>query len=222
MGIFTRIKNIISADFNDALDRVEDPVAMLKQHLREMEEEIQRAHASLANQLYIEKKYEAILKETSDVVQKRKRQAELAVERKEDDIARLAIQDKLENEKKLNAYQEQYQAIKNQTDLLCGHIDSLREKYKEFETQKLALISRMNVAQATSDISNISASTNPEIATKGFQRVEDHMFKLEAKTAANQYGMKQSTFFEGSILDADVEKELANLKASKTTVEQQA
>ncbi|WP_404332449.1 PspA/IM30 family protein [Mesobacillus maritimus] len=215
MGIFKRIKNIVSADFHDALDRYEDPVAMLKQHLREMEEEIQKAHTSLANQMYIERKYEAMIKETYTLIQKRSRQAELAVEKQEDDIARLAIQDRLENEKKLTTYQEQYQTIKNQTDLLCSHIDRLRIKYDELQSRKLTIISRLNVAQTTANLSNITASSNPEIATKGFQEVEDKVLRLEAKTASNQYGMAKSNPLEPALLDADVEKELSKLKEAK-------
>lgn len=215
MGVFKRLKTIVSADFNNVLDRIEDPVAMLNQHLREMEEEIQKAHATLANQLFIEKKYEAMIKETYAMVQKRSRQAELAVEKQEDEIARLAIQDKLENEKKWTTLKEQEQLIKEQTKVLCNQIERLREKYEELQSRRLTLISRMNVAQTTANLSKVAASIHPEVATRGFQQVEDKVLRLEAKAASSQYGMPKSNPLEGNLFDTDVEKELSKLKESK-------
>ncbi|MEX0715394.1 MAG: PspA/IM30 family protein, partial [Planctomycetaceae bacterium] len=38
MRIFARISDIISANLNDVIDRFEDPEAMLKQAVREMEQ----------------------------------------------------------------------------------------------------------------------------------------------------------------------------------------
>ena len=39
MGIFRRIKNIALADVHSVLDKAEDPLSMIKQYLREMEEQ---------------------------------------------------------------------------------------------------------------------------------------------------------------------------------------
>ncbi len=215
MGVFKRVKTLVSADFNTILDRIEDPVSMLNQHLREVEKEIQQATATLANQIFIEKKYEASIKETETIIQKRSRQAELAVEKQEEDIARLAIQDKLENEKKLTIQKEQYLTIKDQSNMLCYQIDRLREKYGELHSRKLALISRMNVAQTSVNLSKVTSSINPEIVTKGFQQVEDKVLQLEAQAEASQFGFPRSNPLEGNLFNAEVEKELSKLKELK-------
>lgn len=219
MGIFKRIKDIATADFNDTLDRLEDPVSMLKQYLRELEGEIAKAQKALAQQLFIEKKFEAIIEATIEKVQKRARQAELAVERDEDQIARLAIEDKLQQEKKLKVYEAQYLSIKNQTNLLYDQLDKLKEKYDELQDRKLLLVSRMTAAKVSHDIGQVLASINPDQAVKGFMRVEEEILKLEAKSQANQYFSKAN---EGRIettlshySQEDVEKELEKLKAAK-------
>jgi phage shock protein A len=219
MGIFKRIKDIATADVNDALDRLEDPISMLKQYLRELEGEIGKAQKALAQQLYIEKKFEAVIESTIDRVQKRARQAELAVERGEDQIARLAIEDKLQQEKKLRLYEGQYHTIKNQTNLLYDELDKLKEKYDELQDRKLLLVSRMTAAKVSNDISQVLASINPERAVKGFIRVEEEILKLEAKSQANQYFSKTNTGRIESVLGTysheDVEKELEKLKSSR-------
>lgn len=219
MGIFKRIKDIATADFNDALDRLEDPISMLKQYLRELEGEIGKAQKALAQQLYIEKKFEAVIESTIDRVQKRARQAELAVERGEDQIARLAIEDKLQQEKKLRLYEGQYHTIKNQTNLLYDELDKLKEKYDELQDRKLLLVSRMTAAKVSNDISQVLSSINPDRAIKGFIRVEEEILKLEAKSQANQYFTKANAGRIENVLETysheDVEKELEKLKSSR-------
>jgi phage shock protein A len=219
MGIFKRIKDIATADFNDALDRLEDPISMLKQYLRELEGEIGKAQKALAQQLYIEKKFEAVIESTIDRVQKRARQAELAVERGEDQIARLAIEDKLQQEKKLRLYEGQYHTIKNQTNLLYDELDKLKEKYDELQDRKLLLVSRMTAAKVSNDISQVLSSINPDRAVKGFIRVEEEILKLEAKSQANQYFTKANAGRIENVLGTysheDVEKELEKLKSSR-------
>ncbi len=219
MGIFKRIKDIATADFNDALDRLEDPISMLKQYLRELEGEIGKAQKALAQQLYIEKKFEAVIESTIDRVQKRARQAELAVERGEDQIARLAIEDKLQQEKKLRLYEGQYHTIKNQTNLLYDELDKLKEKYDELQDRKLLLVSRMTAAKVSNDISQVLSSINPDRAVKGFIRVEEEILKLEAKSQANQYFTKANAGRIENVLETysheDVEKELEKLKSSR-------
>ncbi|MGS2780473.1 PspA/IM30 family protein [Robertmurraya sp. GLU-23] len=219
MGIFKRIKDIATADFNDALDKLEDPISMLKQYLRELEGEIGKAQKALAQQLYIEKKFEAVIESTIDRVQKRARQAELAVERGEDQIARLAIEDKLQQEKKLRVYEGQYHTIKNQTNLLYDELDKLKEKYDELQDRKLLLVSRMTAAKVSNDISQVLSSINPDRAVKGFIRVEEEILKLEAKSQANQYFTKANSGRIESVLGTysheDVEKELEKLKSSR-------
>lgn len=217
MGILKRIKDIATADFNDALDKLEDPISMLKQYLRELEGEIGKAQKALAQQLYIEKKFEAVIESTIERVQKRARQAELAVERGEDQIARLAIEDKLQQEKKLRLYEGQYHTIKNQTHLLYDELDKLKEKYDELQDRKLLLVSRMTAAKVSNDISQVLASINPDRAVKGFIRVEEEILKLEAKSQANQYFTKANAGRIESVLETysheDVEKELEKLKS---------
>jgi phage shock protein A len=219
MGIFKRIKDIATADFNDALDRLEDPISMLKHYLRELEGEIGKAQKALAQQLYIEKKFEAVIESTIDRVQKRARQAELAVERGEDQIARLAIEDKLQQEKKLRLYEGQYHTIKNQTNLLYDELDKLKEKYDELQDRKLLLVSRMTAAKVSNDISQVLSSINPDRAVKGFIRVEEEILKLEAKSQANQYFTKANAGRIENVLGTysheDVEKELEKLKSSR-------
>jgi phage shock protein A len=216
MGIFRRVKDIAAADLHSALDRLEDPVSMLNQYLRDLEKEMEKGHAALANQLFIEKKYEALISDTEAMIIKRTRQAKLAVSQQEEGIARLAVEDKILHESRLNEYKAQYAAIKEQTQNLCLELDKLNAKFEDLKNRKLALISRLNVANASANISKVTASFNPEQAARDFQRIEDYILRLESQSAASQYSSTKLSYSDEELtLRDDVEKELALLKESK-------
>lgn len=219
MGIFKRLKGIALADINSTIDKMEDPVSMLKQYIRDLEVEIEKAEKSLSNQLFIEKKYEYIIKEAEAVIIKRARQAQLAVDQNEDEIAKLALQDKLAQEKKLSSVQVAYEVTRKQTTMLYSQIKKLQETYEELQQKKLALISRVNAAQATNQVNQTLVSFSPENAVKGFARMEDQIMNLEAKASATQsfYEMKrpQEAVYLDKALQDEVQIELDKLKQAK-------
>ncbi|WP_028403049.1 PspA/IM30 family protein [Ectobacillus panaciterrae] len=219
MGILKRIKNIVTADVHETLDKLENPVSMLKQYLRDTEEQVAKAQHALSQQLFLEKKYEALIAETEDIIAKRTRQAELALSRDEDNMAHLALQDKITNEKKLEMYRENYEMTKQQTAALYEQIDKLQEKYQELQYKKLVLVSRLNAARAMKQSNAALASFHTENAVKGFARVESYIQKLEAEAAASNYFYQISYASKAQALDnnlqEEVQKELEQLKANK-------
>ena len=54
MGIFKRVKHMATADMHNFLDKVENPVSMVKQYIRELEEQIGQAQQALAQQYFVE------------------------------------------------------------------------------------------------------------------------------------------------------------------------
>lgn len=204
MGIFKRLKRITLADMHRALDKAEKPVNMIKQYIREMEGQIVKAQEKLAQQVGLEKKCEALVAETEAVIEKRLRQANLAVERNEDEIAKMALHDKIVNERKLLSYKQQYEAAKEQTAYLQGKVQELKMKYEELQVKQQELIARASAAQAQEDH-----------AANGFLRAEEKIWALEAKAKAGEGFAPSSQPNVSALLQAEVEKELEQLKAAK-------
>lgn len=214
MSIFKRVKTIVKADIHELLDKVEDPISLLNQYMRELDEQVEKAKDALGNQLYLEKRHAQLVAEVSAVVLKRTRQAELAVEKGEDAIARIALQEKLLQETKLKLYQEQYESIKQQTSVLREQIDSLLEKHNELSNRRLVLLSRAHAAKAQQQLQAAILSFNADDALKGFNRVENYVRKLEAQAAAGAYFVPAAPAVSLEIQET-VERELALLKGSK-------
>ncbi|MED0978133.1 PspA/IM30 family protein [Bacillus paramycoides] len=219
MGILKRIKNIVVADVNQTLDKLEKPTNMLKQYLRETEQQITKAEKALSHQYYLEKKYEALISETDALIAKRTRQAELAVSREEDHMAQLALQEKIVNEKKAELYRKQYEITKEQTATLYEQIDKLQKKYGELQYKELVLVSRLNAAQAIKESNRAIDSFHTESSAKGFARIESYVQKLEAETAASNYFYDLKSPNQQEVLDQnlqeEVKRELEKLKENK-------
>ncbi|MGE7883737.1 PspA/IM30 family protein [Bacillus sp. NPDC094077] len=219
MGILKRIKNIVVADVHQTLDKIENPVSMLKQYLRETEQQITKAEKALSHQYYLEKKYEALISETDALIAKRTRQAELAVSREEDHMAQLALQEKIVSEKKAELYRKQYEITKEQTATLYEQIDKLQKKYGELQYKELVLVSRLNAAQAIKERNRAIDSFHTESTAKGFARIESYVQKLEAETAASNYFYNLKSPNQQEVLDQhlqeEVQRELEKLKENK-------
>ncbi|MGW6192489.1 PspA/IM30 family protein [Bacillus cereus] len=219
MGILKRIKNIVVADVHQTLDKIEKPVSMLKQYLRETEQQITKAEKALSHQYYLEKKYEALISETDALIAKRTRQAELAVSREEDQMAQLALQEKIVNEKKAELYRKQYEITKEQTATIYEQIDKLQKKYGELQYKELVLVSRLNAAQAIKESNRAIDSFHTESTAKGFARIESYVQKLEAETAASNYFYNLKSPNQQEVLDQnlqeEVQRELEKLKENK-------
>ncbi|MBT2756270.1 PspA/IM30 family protein [Mesobacillus foraminis] len=112
MTIFKRVKSIASADLNSALDKIENPVSMLKQSIRDMESEIQKGEETLTRQLFLEKKLELLIEGTAEVIGKREQQDE--------ELAKIALEDKIKQENKLQSYLEQLSLLKTR-QIRCSH-----------------------------------------------------------------------------------------------------
>ncbi|MBP3961822.1 PspA/IM30 family protein [Paenibacillus lignilyticus] len=220
MGIFKRVKDLFLAETNGLLDKCEQPLKMVDQYIREFELELAKGQRALANQLYIEKRQAALIAETEAIIEKRDRQAKLAVKQDEEHIAKLALQEKLMHEKKLAAYSAQYATIQEQTKLLEERIGRLLVQSEEYNHRRLLLASRANVASSLKELNQNVVSFQTENVAKGFARAEDRILMIEAEMEAMAHfssPVKRSApqYLDPS-LTADIDKELDELKQQHT------
>lgn len=219
MGIFKRIKTIAKADINGLLDGFENPIAMLNEYSREMEQEMAIAQKALARQIFVENKQAALILETRNLIEKRIRQAKLAIDQGEETIAKLAVQEKLIHEKQLSLYEQQYEAIKGQTQILKEKLDELQEIYKELQHKKLLLASRANVAQSIKQIQKATNSFQTDNIVRGVARMEEQILLMEAEVqAGGQFAnpsVQHDAYYRNYVNEEDLNRELEKLKSEK-------
>ncbi|MDN3017295.1 PspA/IM30 family protein [Paenibacillus sp. BSR1-1] len=222
MGIFRRVKTIAMAEVNGLLDGIEDPIAMLNEYSREMEQEIVKGQKALARQIFVEKKQAALISETQKLVDKRTRQAKLAIEKGEEGMAKLAVQEKLTLEKQSALYQEQYEAVKTQTKILVEKLDQLKETYNQMQQKKILLASRANVAQSMKQIQKATVSFQTDTIARGVARAEERILLMEAEVhAGSQFAAPLAQFdtaYDNFINDEELNNEIEKLKKEKVTI----
>jgi phage shock protein A len=222
MGIFKRLKTIAKADINGLLDGIGDPIAMLNEYSREMEQEIVKGQKALARQIFVEKKQAALISEMKRLVDKRTRQAKLAIDQGEETIAKLAIQEKLTHEKQLSLYQDQLEAIKGQTQILLEKLEQLKETYNQMQQKKVLLASRANIAQSMKQIQKATVSFQTDTIARGVARAEERILLMEAEVqAGNQFSAPLAQIdatYANYISDEEFNRELEKLKSEKEEV----
>ena len=92
MALLERVSTLVRANLNDLIDKAEEPEKMIKQVILDMQNQLLQVKTqvaiAIADQHLLEKKQ----KENEDKVAEWMRKAELAVDKKEDDLARASLQ----------------------------------------------------------------------------------------------------------------------------------
>ncbi|MCA0756877.1 PspA/IM30 family protein [Paenibacillus sp. N4] len=215
MGVFRRVKEMAAADVHGLLDRCEDPVNMAKHYLRQIEEHIDKASEALAGQLAAEQEYILLIEHTSQMISKRLRQAELAVDREEERIAEIALSEKLQHERLLHSYRQRLDVIRNQIGTLKQEIVRLKELHRELQGRLYFLASRAKAAKAIEGAAAFPAIRTEKVI-RGFERLEENVRRLEAGAAAKQWAASpQHNELDRIDRNEEIQAELKRLKAAR-------
>lgn len=219
MGIFRRLQMITKASIHELLDRVEDPIAMLNEYSREMEREMAKAQTSLSHQMFAENKQANLIRETKELVVKRTRQANLAMDFGEEKMMKVAVEEKMMYENFLEIYEQQYEAIKEQTNLLKEHLKNLHDIFMTLQNRKILLASRVNVAQTIKRIQATTASFETGHIVKGISRVEDQILLMESEVQANRQFTSplliQDIVYHHEVNENEINSEIEKLKSER-------
>lgn len=94
MGVFSRLKDMTKASINEVLDRVEDPILMLNQYLRDMEAEIAQAEVTVAKHMASERMLKQQKDESARIAARKEAAAEQALRNNQEAAARQALEEK--------------------------------------------------------------------------------------------------------------------------------
>lgn len=120
MGIFKRMKDMTKASVHELLDKVEDPVVMLNQYLRDMESEIHQAEVTVAKQMANEHRMKQRYDEAARSAMDRESKAEAALRSGHEDVARKMLEEKLYFEQRTNEFSDLYVEAKTQAEELSS------------------------------------------------------------------------------------------------------
>jgi phage shock protein A len=212
MGIFSRLKTVVSSNINDMINKAENPEKMLNQLLIDMNEQMIEAKKSVAMAIADEKKLEREMNEQLLSSQDWEKKAMLAVRAGKDDLAKEALLRKQEGENYYLEYKKQWDAQKESVGKLKESLRELQSKIDEASRKKNLLIARAKRAEAQQKIQSTISSVSNTSAFEAFDRMAAKVDQIEAQAEATKE-------LEDATSGADLDKQFRLLEKSSSSAD---
>lgn len=180
MGIFDRISNMMKAKTNAALDSMENPIELLDQKLRDMEESLNKAKISSA-QIF------GNLKDTQKEMDKAKSASEeydekvrLAMSKGNEELAKKALQLKLDSDKKYETLKKSYDELSVKAQTLKSNLIKLQDEIAKTRSYRDEAAARLNTANATKQVNEIMANVQTKSNSINLDDIERKITKEES------------------------------------------
>ena len=189
-NLFTRIKNTITADLHEALDKKEkqNPIALLNQYLRQCEQETEKVRKLLERQYTLKDEFTREYHQAVELAEKRKYQAEVASNAGETELYQFASaehQQYAERASRLNASLEQTKA---QLGDLERKYEEMKHKLKDMNLRRMELMGRENVTRANLRINQVlDSNTYSDKSYSKFKDIENYLDRLENQVNSSFY-----------------------------------
>ena len=216
MGIFTRFRDIVGSNINSMLDRAEDPEKLIKLMILEMEDTLIELKAACAGVMADNKKLERRLQGLDTRVGYWESKANLAVQKRRDDLAREALLEK-------RRYSQQSRSLANELTehdaLLAQYKDDIRQledKLKTARDKERLLVQRHIHAAGKRRAQEEMRRMDSADAIFKFEELEHRIDQMEAEADLVNFGRKPTLEdeLERLSLDEEIEGELKALKKS--------
>ena len=213
MGIFSRLKTLISSNVNDIISQAEKPEKMLNQLIIEMQEQLLESKKAVAMAIADEKKLERELANQEAQAQEWEKKAMLAVRTGKDDLAKEALLRKQEYDNAAAEYRKQWEDQKSSVEKLKESLRELQNKIEEAQRKKNLLIARAKRAEAQQKIQNtMSSVSGNRSAFDAFDRMAQKVDQIEAQAEA----AKELEDFSSN---SSLEKRFVELEKSDTSAD---
>lgn len=217
MALLERVSTLIRANLNDLIDKAEDPEKMIKQVILDMENQLLQVKTqvaiAIADQHLLEKK----LKENEDKVAEWMHKAELAVDKKQDDLARAALQ-RVESYRELSQnFAQQVEDQKAQVENLKSALRKLEQKLTEAQGKADLLIAQQRRARAVGKASDAKIAMGDSSKTNTFDRMKRKVAHTEAMSQAKSEMAADNIDDRFAALEKDdrIEQLLSDLKSKR-------
>lgn len=221
MGIFTRFRDIVSANINSMLDKAEDPEKLIKLMITEMEDTLIELKSSCAAVIAGRKKLERKLDEINGKVDLWDERAALAVAKGRDNLAREALIEKRRFSRVAESLDNELKEYGGLIQQYHEDIAELENKLNSAKEKKRLLVQRHKRAtgkkRAQEEIRRSTSSDTMARFDKLESRIEQMEAEAELVNAAKKPTLEEE--FDNLATDDEIENELAKIKASQYSKE---
>jgi phage shock protein A len=216
MGIFTRFRDIISANINAMLDRAEDPEKLIKLMIREMEDTLVELKASCAGVMAESKKVQRRIEAAGARIEYWEEKAALAVRKGRDDLARQALLEKRKFKQRHDTLAGETAELEALAAQYHADIRQLEDKLKSARDRQRLLIQRQIHARRKRQAQQEIRRMESQDVLHKFEELETRIDRME--TEADLINLGPGTDLDKTLDDLTADDEIeAELEALKTT-----
>jgi phage shock protein A len=217
MGLLERVSTLIRANLNDLVDKAEDPEKVIKQIILDMQNQLLQVKTQVAIAIADEKLLEKKRKENENRSNEWLQKAEMAVNKKDDELARAALERHRTCKQIATSFAEQVQDQKNEVEKLKNALRKLDQKLEEARNKSDMLLARHRRSRANGRAAEIRSQMADTPAGEGFDRMKDKVLRNEAIAEAKTEMLGETTSIDDRFAamekEEEIERMLTELKA---------
>ena len=215
MGIFSRTRDIVAANFADLIEKAEDPSKMIRMIILEMEETLVEVRASAARTIADQKEMRRHIGKLEQLQDNWTEKAELALSKDREDLAKAAL---VERQKAADMAEQLKAEVGVLDDALRASeedIAKLQNKLREARTKQNAVQARLESANNRTRLREMYNGPKTHEAFSRFDVLDRRVDEAEGRADAMGLGVVKTLEEEIAELRSNdkVDAQLAALKA---------
>ena len=218
MVLLERVSTLVRANLNDLIDKAEHPEKMLKQVIQDMENQLLQVKTqvaiAIADQHVLEKK----MQENRDLHAQWMRRAELALDKKDEALARSALERAMSCQTMADNFHQQVEDQKVQVENLKTALLKLDQKLGEARSKSDMLIAQHRRSRALGKATDAQAASGDQSGAAAFDRMKGKVQHAEAAARAKSELVTDNVEdrFAAMEKEEQIDRLLAELKAKRT------
>ncbi|GAA3712774.1 phage shock protein PspA [Sphingomonas cynarae] len=215
MGIFSRTRDIVAANFADLLDKAEDPAKMIRMIILEMEETLVEVRASAARTIADQKEMRRHIAKLEQLQANWTEKAELALSKDREDLAKAALVERQKAADMADQLKAEIQVLDDGLRAAEEDIAKLQGRLREARSKQSNIQTRLESANNRYRLRDAYAGPKTQEAFSRFGELERRADEAEGRAEAMGLGVGKSLEDEiAELRQSDrVDAELAALKA---------
>jgi phage shock protein A len=221
MGIFSRTRDIIAANFTDLLERAEDPAKMIRMIIMEMEETLVEVRATAARSIADQKEMQRHIDRLARLQDDWADKAQLALSKSREDLARAALVEKKKATDMADQLRHEMGTLSGSLHAYEVDIDKLQTRLREARSRQSAIAARLESAENRVRLKKLMTSERVDEALSRFDQLERRVDDAEGRAdSLDLAGPKPTLADEISALASEdrIDEELAAMKKSLAAI----
>jgi phage shock protein A len=214
MSLMKRVRDITVATLNEKLEHAEDPVRLIDQYLTAQKQQIQESEKLYQQMLVHAQTIRQQVITAEQMKDKREQQAMLALKAGEEQVAKMALQEKLQHEETYERYSSLYEQSKHSIVELQDKLEELKRDFDEVLSKRHYYMARLQSVrlqqQMNARMNGMSAGSGSRAFTRLEERISD--MEVEAQSLRDVRRVGQELAHAGAAMGQALEREMQNLR----------